>query len=476
MKNILFSIYKYSFFFIPIPLFIDFSNLSVIYYKTESFNFILDRPKIPFPIGGIALFIAIIIGYIYSLIDSRRMKPILSPKKILKFYVFFVFPFFLHCFFIAQLSAPRIVQIILPVLILSAMSLPQSVPDRVSILKATIIGMAIFFILHVASIFSSAKNILYINEKLDFSSFYEIMIYQSLVSYPGVISLYFFLTLGIIYISKKQRMEIGFFQTMLVKITPLALLYLLAASGRRAFLVELFSGILIITAFSLFFVLKSGKIKQHPALYFTGFSLLSIIFVTLYLNSPLATRLINSISDNSLDSGRSDILSRAHYFFSNNISVLFFGAGGTNAPGFHNYFLDQVYRIGLLGFIPLYLAIVFLFVRFIKNNDLGTPHQRARTIFMVIILSCCFWQSVINASISQPYYFVNLLTVSMLSYFAIFLPKSSFTENKEPKNTFNINQQSIIQYKFQSFQKSITLNQSGNPNPIPFTNQSNNHY
>jgi hypothetical protein len=58
--------------------------------------------------------------------------------------------------------------------------------------------------------------------------------------------------------------------------------------------------------------------------------------------------------------------------------------------------------------------------------DLGVNMIFARKIFSIVLLSCLFWQSMINASISQPFYFVNFLLVAMLSVFVVFsVPNSS---------------------------------------------------
>ena len=147
---------------------------------------------------------------------------------------------------------------------------------------------------------------------------------------------------------------------------------------------------------------------------------LFVSFFIFYINTPVSQRVLESIQENTFDSGRVDILGSAFEFFTNNLLVLFFGGGERDIPGFHNFILDQIYRIGLIGFLSVYVTMGLLIRRFIKINDLGTVYRYQRSMFIFILLSSLFLQSMINASVSQPYYFVNFLVVSMLVYFVLF--------------------------------------------------------
>ena len=63
---------------------------------------------------------------------------------------------------------------------------------------------------------------------------------------------------------------------------------------------------------------------------------------------------------------------------------------------------------------------ILLIKKFVKTNDLGTKYGYQRAVFLVVLLSSLFLQSMINASVSQPYYFVNFLTVILFVYFVLF--------------------------------------------------------
>ena len=69
--------------------------------------------------------------------------------------------------------------------------------------------------------------------------------------------------------------------------------------------------------------------------------------------------------------------------------------------------------------------MVLLVRRFVKVNDTGTDFKYHRRMFLFILLGSLFLQSMINASVSQPYYFVNFLIVTVFVYFVLFARKDS---------------------------------------------------
>ena len=203
------------------------------------------------------------------------------------------------------------------------------------------------------------------------------------------------------------------------------LLYLLAASGRRAFLVEYISSLVMILVFSIFYISTSRFVKKKTVWFLFLFLLLFFSFFVFYINTPLSQRVLVSIEQNTFDSGRVNILGNAFDFFTNDLSVFFFGGGERERPGFHNFILDQIYRIGLVGMLSVYVTMVLLIKRFVKVNDTGTDYKYHRRMFLFILLGSLFLQSMINASVSQPYYFVNFLIVTVFVYFVLFTRKDS---------------------------------------------------
>lgn len=407
-------------FLVPVPLFYDMGNFEFVYHYIGSFDPIRNRPLIPVPLGVFSLLFFIAAGYILSLAKPNKFRSVLSSSQILKFFMLVLFPLVIHATFISGLSLARVVQLILPMSFVAIFSFPVHLSDRRKLFRFIMLGGFGFFGAHFFSLLMNAEDLFSVDDKMEFSSFHGILIYQSLVSYPGVMSLYLFLVLAYLYISRESNLRLGYFFDKAVLLLPFLLLYLLAASGRRGFLVEFISAFIILTTFAFSFMLSMKKSKAWFLFSFLVFITIALSFFIFYFNSGLSLRVLSSIENNTFDSGRVDILSRAFAFFYDNLDILLFGAGGDGRVGFHNYVLDQVYRVGLPAFLFSYGAISILFIRVIRAFDHGTKFRFSRHAFSAVLLSNLFWQSMINASISQPYYFINFFMVSMILYFVLF--------------------------------------------------------
>lgn len=417
--------YKLMFFLIPIPLFFDFGSMQLITVYINDFNPLFHRPAIPMPIGGIAFALAIIIGYVGSIFYKKQFQSVFTPAKLLLFYSLVVIPISIYSVFVSELSFSRLAQLLLPMIFISLLSFPVLLKDRLELLRNTFLSGFVFFNLHFLSIVISSNDFLDVNPNIEFSNLFGFLIYQSLVSYPAVITLYLFLTIALIYVTRKEILpglkKYKYFAYYFIFV----LLYLLAASGRRAFLVEYIGSLVIISVFSIIYISTNRFVKKKTVWFLFLFLLLFFSFFVFYINTPLSQRVLTSIDQNTFDSGRVNILGNAFDFFTNNLSVLFFGGGERERPGFHNFILDQIYRIGLVGMLSVYLTMVLLVRRFVKVNDTGTDFKYHRRMFLFILLGSLFLQSMINASVSQPYYFVNFLIVTVFVYFVLFARKDS---------------------------------------------------
>ena len=327
-----------------------------------------------------------------------------------------VLPLALYATFISGLSLPRLAQLLLPMIFISLLSFPTYLQDRIGILRITLFSAFIYYTAHFISVIYTSTDFLKVNPNHEFSNIFGVLIYQSLVSYPAVMSLYFFLSLGLVYaMSKSLLPELRKYKPY-IYLLIFILLYLLAASGRRAFLVEFISGFSIIMILSVIFGAKIRFVKKRTLLSIFLFFCLFASFFVLYISTPLSERVLTSIEENTFDSGRVDILGHALSFYSSNLDVLFLGGGAKDVPGFHNFVLDQIYRVGIIGLVSVYLTMVLLVRKFIKTIDIGTDYKNHRYVFVLVLLISLFLQSMINASVSQPYYFVNFLTVIMFIY------------------------------------------------------------
>lgn len=425
MKKVFLIIYKLMFILIPIPLFFDFGTLNFLYVNIDDFDLLRDSPKIPLPIGALAFLFAILIGYVGSIFYSNLFRSVFSPTKMLLFYFLVVLPLALYAIFISSISLPRLVQILLPMIFISLLSFPVSMKDRIDIFKNTMLSGFLFFNLHFLSVSITSVDFLDIDSTYDFSNIFGILIYQSLVTYPAVLSLYLFLTIAFVFVITKDILPELKKYKYFAYYFLIVLLYLLAASGRRAFLIEFLSSLIVVLAFSLIYAFSNRYVKKKTVWYFSLYLILFIAFFIFYVNTPLSRRVLSSIEQNTFDSGRVDILGHAYDFFTTNLSVLFFGGGQRDAPGFHNFVLDQIYRVGIIGLFSVYIIMGVLIRRFVKINDLGSDYKYHRRMFLFILLAALFMQSMINASVSQPYYFVNFLMATISVYFILFTRSNS---------------------------------------------------
>lgn len=182
MNNILPTLYKLMFVFIPLPLFYDFGRLSFLYVRLEDFNFTIDRPLIPMPIGAISFFFAILIGYICSLAYPQRFKSVLPPAKLFTFYLSIVLPLALYATFISGLSLPRLAQLLLPMIFISLLSFPTYLQDRIGILRITLFSAFIYYTTHFISVIYTSTDFLNVNPTHEFSNIFGILINLSVFS------------------------------------------------------------------------------------------------------------------------------------------------------------------------------------------------------------------------------------------------------------------------------------------------------
>src|SRR5690606_7504477 len=152
---------------------------------------------------------------------------------------------------------------------------------------------------------------------------------------------------------------------------------------------------------------------------------LSPLLLYFVKNSPLYQRASNSYSAGRFDSGRLDIYSSAIAHFMDNPGLLIFGAGGSGAVGYHNFFLDTVYRIGLLGLCIYISMLAYLIVKFYRLSKAFGSGGTLQNVMVVVVLYLLFIQTFVNTSITQPYYALNLLSALLLVRFCIFGKKSS---------------------------------------------------
>lgn len=420
LYKLFFGVYSVCFVFIPMPLFYDFGKMDFFIVEFND-GLSYDSPVIPFPVGGISLLLALFIGYFLSILNPKKMIPVFKPSGLLILFLFYVGGFGLYALVFSGLSSPRFVQLILPTVIFSFITFPSSYSDKIRILKCYVCGVALFSISHSLSIFFNSDDFSSVHPTREFPGYFGLLIYQSLVSYPGVVSLTLFMMVAVLFrqLSRNKLVRSNVF-TLMAFMLLISQLYIGLSSGRRAFLVESIAALILIAFSGGIFVFVKTAISKRKLFLYVLFFLAAFSVTLLYLSSGLSSRFLLSLDSGTLDSGRIEILLRAADFFYQNSNILFFGAGGSGAPGMHNFFLDQIYRVGIVGALFSYLVFFFVVRKFYSKNNNFAKFRYARMSFLLIVISCIFVQSMVNASISQPYYLVNVVAVISLTLFVIF--------------------------------------------------------
>ena len=400
---------------IPLPLFFDGLGLNLVLQET-SFPVI---SSFPVPIGLAASGVIFLIFYLNTFILKDEYKLLLSSKKSRITLAFIILFLSTWAYFISNNNLLRVVQLILPFLALYIVAFPLQ-HKKIKILIFYYIASCILLLsLHILYLSLEFGKFSTITE-YEFALFMGYGIYQAFVSYPGVLSLLFSLVTFLIFVEHETHKKlILLYAWSLILIT-------LGLAARRISIFEISVTLLFLIAYlSLHILNKNGKIAKK---YLTSILLMSIASLAIsfiFFKLPLFSRAKASAESGTFDSGRFHIYSKAMDLLSSDTYFLLFGYGGKS--GFHNYFLDLIYSMGILPFI---ITIMLSFL--LLPNKLA-PLKSLReisTFLMAAVLSCFMLQSMLNASVTQPFYLCNFIMVLLITIFYTKNSTSTFYKNE----------------------------------------------
>lgn len=389
------------------PFFIDLYDFSIVSQE----EYLYEDVRIPFPVGAITLSLAFAYTFIASLIAPKKYVRLLSVSQFIFLWVGFIFPLCFYYYFVSGLGFVRIIQLVLPLIFLSGFVLPAEDAVRKRLVYSAVLGGVGFFFFHFCYLFLTADNFFKIDE-FEYTLLFSHRIYQSLVSYPGVLAIYFFLFLAILV----SRKKIVAMKSIALLALPIAFV-LIVLAARRVSIFELTAGLGVFLIYIMVFLFFRTFSLKSVFLFFL-LALLSPGILHVIISSPMYHRSDTSIAAGEFDSGRLDIYRDALDFFISNPMVTLFGAGGSAHVGFHNYFLDTIYRVGVLGLVPLCLSLVLIFLVFLRAG--GTQNKLDIKVFVFIFSLCMFIQIMINSAITQPYYLINFYFVLFSVVFYLF--------------------------------------------------------
>jgi hypothetical protein len=407
--NLLKSIINFIFFIgiclVPLPLFIDLFNFELV-LNIGAFS---SKPLIPIPFS--IVYIAIVFSFF--LVTTSKKKIIFFAKTKEYFIIIsFVVVFLLYATVVSGIDVVRAVQLIFFVIPFVFFMKINAYKTERFFLFYFLLLTTIYFWLHIGSIATLSES-LYINKRV-FAVFWEFDIYQGLVSYPGVIFIYLAVSLFLVFFSgyEKRIKVVSFFLLI-------SLIFLIFSAGRKISMIEVF----LLFTISMLYILHSNiyynKFQNSLILKRKGFRLilmnliLSVSVIFYFFNSQLYNRFLSQVEGKQLDGSRLEKWSNGFYFITHDIETLLFGDFPVGPPGFHNYFLDTVARVGLVGFAIL-LIIFFLSVNYIKKfYNYKNKDTYIKYLFVIFILSLLLQLS-INSAFTQPYYLLNLFVAFII--------------------------------------------------------------
>lgn len=391
--------------FIAIPVFLDVAKFSIIY--TDEYYF--KDVGIPVPIGFFAFSIIFLVCRIDSFLRPHLYCSVFSIRDYL--IVFFgIILFFMYTTFVSELEFVRTLQLVFPLLFIFFVIFPLDLSARKSIIFGYFFGFALFSFLHLIYLLFFCCQGLGFNgiTDIDFSFFFGSLIYQSLVTYNAVLSMFFFLSLFFLYRASSLVYRLLFFLYLFV---PFSLLLL---ASRRISIFEIGTGLFFYFLAHYWVVWFLFKINRRSLLMLPFFIVFLIVMLWMFFDSPLYLRSTVSLEHSRFDSGRLEIYADAFKVLFSDMAGFLFGYGGSGAVGFHNYILDTIYRVGVFGVVAIFIMFFFAFMRiwsFVSGFLSGIK------IPILILFTILGYQVLLNSAITQPYFFVNFLMMILVYLF-----------------------------------------------------------
>lgn len=378
-----------AFFPIAIPLYFDFSDFSIVLYDK---NDVFSRIRFPVPLGLITFSIYYAYGILNNFYNDSRFYFVLNLKDISIYLYILIIVFLLSI--ISDASLARIIQIILPVILLIFMPLIGKKSDISNSIKYSLLGFSIFITAHLFSIFTNSLIPLF-PRNFEFAMIFGFVIYQALISYVSVILLFITLLITIWIFRSKIVFSSNLFIYFILIISTI----LIAMGGRRVSFVDLF---FIFIVLNLYQFSRIYNYKLNKKILLLTSMMFLLVVVSFAIGFEIIIRWQKTIEGEGINLDRIDHIKRFIDVVNDNPKILFIGLGTNNLPGYHNYFLDTIHRVGLLSSLAIFIMIFNLIINYYKLINIDIIR------FMTIILiSQLIINSTFNSALTQPYYFVN---------------------------------------------------------------------
>jgi len=385
----------------PIPLFFDFSVFDFYIKKPVDLHELFRiHLGIPVPLALFSYIIYQAYGCLQIKVKSDDFAYLLSCRRNFNFIIAALGGYL----FLLGMSLPKVVQIILPLFLMVNMIIPNNPKTRSFIAKYYCIGIALLCSLHLLSIFiKNNYTFLSVDRYMNFGTIFSYQIYQSLVTYINVLSLYSLFFLYEFLSSSQNR--------LIRLIIIIALIINAGFGGSRMLLADILTFFLVAIAY--FFIHNRKHLIILIAIFFT---------ISIFGFNPLAESLHKLELEGTQN--RTILWVMAYdEIYPMLDKYMFFGDGSLSYLA-HNFFINLIHGVGL---IPMTI-ITFMIVIIFRNIFLYSSTTKS-SIFILGAYIMLFLNSFFNTAFTQPLYMSNFLIIVGLiiapsSYFHAYSEKS----------------------------------------------------
>ena len=389
------KIFKILLFVAPFPLFIDAGDLSFFIYLPPIGD--LDamhntKPSIPLPIVTFSLFLLLSAGAINVVNSFLKINVICKMCRGIATTLVIVYAII---FALLEVNIKTIIQVLMGFLLISSLQIISERRYLNSCAKFYLSGIAVWLSMHTLSmLYYNNFSLIGIDRNWNFPIFFGIYIYQSLVSYAAIPSIFLIFSL-FMYMEKGGK-----------KLSIIALLL----SGLVGFISEtrlfVIDYLMIIAIFLMFHRCANTKILSLKTLKVKA---IIMLIVLLMFGANFYTKRV--VQKGAQD--RFELISMGLNEITEKSSLILWGSGAKHSYA-HNYFIDFILNYGFLALLLLLIALLYNVYNISRKIDFSKNLH----VYILMLLAVSITNSTFNTAITQLLFLGNLvvaLTI-LLSY------------------------------------------------------------
>lgn len=371
------------FFLAPIPLFFDFSALNFFIHKPSNLNDMFSiHLGIPVPLSLFCYVLYQVYGWVHIQNKSNDFVFLLFNRKNLNLIVASLGIYFLAF----GMSIPKLVQITLPLLLMINMIVPNNSNTRNGIVKNYCLGIGFLCSVHLLSIYmQNNHSLIGVDRYMNFGTIYSYQIYQSLVTYINVLSLFSLLFFYEVLSNPKNK--------LIKLIVMLGLILNAGFGGSRMLMGDML--VLSLVA-SIYLMLHNRKVF---------FLFIAIVLLVFFTGLHPFTESLHKFELEGTQNRTVLWFIAFDEIYPMLDKYLFFGDGNLTYLA-HNFFINLIHGVGLL---PMLIITILIAITF-KNIGIYSTSVKS-SIFIVGAFIMLLLNSSFNTAFTQPLYMTNFLII-----------------------------------------------------------------